>query len=160
MDTCGSPTNTANLNFYFQIAASGLTLIDCGSQTVPGASQTDDVWWSNLANTVATSNNKLLCAKSTSGSFFIRTNNPDNTKNIYVRILTDPNWYGGILQIEIRASPYSYQNSGGLCGFFDQDPTNDGFVLKQNPNSVKGDLTSQLQLADLNTIATFWRYQN
>ena len=46
--------------------------MNCGAKTVPAASETSDSWWNIASNTVATSNNKFLCAKSTLGSFIVK----------------------------------------------------------------------------------------
>lgn len=82
----------------------------------------------------------------------IRTNNNDDTKNVYVKLLTSKN--GGIPQLQIRASGYSYRNSGGLCGYYDLNANNDQFIW------TKSVTTSQTQLSTVNNMAAFWRWLN
>jgi hypothetical protein len=71
MDTCGIAPSAANLIFFTYTTASVPTLINCDNKIVPGASETNDVWWNTAGNAVSTANNKIFCAKSTSGSYIV-----------------------------------------------------------------------------------------
>lgn len=71
MDSCGLAANSTYLKFYYFIGSSSISSISCDNKTVPGASESDDSWWNIASNTVATSNNKFLCAKSLSGSYIV-----------------------------------------------------------------------------------------
>ena len=58
---------------------------------------------------------------------------------------------GGISQLEIRASRFSFKNSGGLCGYYDQNENNDNFIWN-NENGV-----NVRKQSDIHTVAEFWR---
>lgn len=74
---------------------------------------------------------------------------------MYIRLFIVPNYNGGISQLEIRASPFSYQNSGGLCGYFDQNPANDQFVLTNNVASTQ--VVNRISITNVAAMANFWR---
>ena len=89
-------------------------------------------------------------------NFQIRSNNADNTRNVYARVFIAPNYNGGISQIAVRASQYSFSNSGGLCGFFDRNSTNDLFVTNQV--TINGIVNNKITVSDVNRVAAFWKY--
>ena len=71
MDVCGIAPSTTNLKFFTYTPTSLPTLINCDNKIVPGASETNDLWWTTAGNAVSSLNNKILCAKSTSGSYIV-----------------------------------------------------------------------------------------
>jgi hypothetical protein len=71
MDTCGIAPNINNLKFFTYTPASLPVLINCDNKIVPVASETNDAWWNTAGNVVSSPNNKIFCAKSTSGSYIV-----------------------------------------------------------------------------------------
>jgi hypothetical protein len=71
MDTCGIAPNINNLKYFTYTPASLPVLINCDNKIVPVASETNDAWWNTAGNVVSSPNNKIFCAKSTSGSYIV-----------------------------------------------------------------------------------------
>lgn len=59
-------------------------------------------------------------------------------------------------RLTIQPSPSSKGNTGGICGFWDEDETKEFFVL--DPNGAKKFLDSSSDDKFVSSIRDFWRF--
>ena len=65
-------------------------------------------------------------------------------------------WSGGIMASWVRPSPASYNNTVGVIGSWDGNPTNDHFILQEQTDQDSKKVIKTVP-SDINTVAAFWR---
>lgn len=157
LDNCGIKSSPILQQFYFYDGKTPF-IVKCDMSLIPLGLETDDLWWNAPGNPIITPNNKFSCAKSVQkNTFIIRTNSPDNDYNIYIKLVLHDS---GISFVNIRPSVYSYSNSGGLCGLYNNDPNDDLFIWIQDRSSTKfnGKTNNGYKMinADPFSMSNFW----
>ncbi len=80
----------------------------------------------------------------------------DSNKNIYVKLELHNL---GITKTIIRPSYYSWKNSGGLCGYFNNFQGDDAYTWVVNGQGKKREIGAEFQMADatIDEVEKFWK---